>query len=371
MAPPAPLVSDVDLGLVFVSFTGTSRWLSPLGLTVAVLAALLLVRCLTAAEPLLDLRAWPAVTRAVDVWSAVLLAAALAGVILAFAGADPEVQVISAAGPWLLAGSALAAAAFWHRNRTVPNPLVPRGALTATPAWGAMVVSFFVGSALIAALVDIPVFARVTIYPDSQLSAALLLVRFLVGLPVGALLGGWLTRHLPAGVVTALGMALAGAGFWWMAQWGLDSLRSPVATVPLVLAGLGIGLAMAPVNAALLSATGDDVHGVTSALLVVARTVGKLVGISALTTMGLRRYYAAQADVPTAREVCPGARSRCPEFSLLLREAGLTQIADDLLGAAGCCLVAGVVALVVFRHADTRAALGRSRGDARWSVLPR
>jgi MFS family permease len=236
----------------------------------------------------------------------------------------------------------------------VSNPLVPPGALTATPAWGALVVSFFVGAGLIAALVDIPIFARITIYGDSQLAAALVLVRFLVGLPVGALVGGWLTHRVPAGVVTAIGMAASCAAFAWMSRWGLESLRSPVATVPLVLGGLGVGLAMPPTNAALLSATRSTTHGVASALLVVARTVGKLVGISALTTIGLRRYYVAQADIPAAQDVCPGGRTRCAEYALILREAGLVQLHTIFLGAAVCCAVAGLAALVVFRHADTR-----------------
>ena len=252
-------------------------------------------------------------------------------------------------------GSAVAAAAFWHRNRTAAYPLVPPGAIAATPAWGALVVSFFVGSALIAALEDIPIFARLTVYPDSQLSAALVLVKFLVGLPVGAFLGGWGTRRYPAGVVTAAGMAASCAGFVWMSTWGLEALNDRVSTLPLVLAGLGVGLALPPVNAALLSATGSAVHGVASALLVVARTVGKLVGISVLTTIGLRRYYAEQSDLPSPREVCPDGSSRCPEFTLILREAGLTQLHTIFLGAAICCVVAGLVALVAFRHADTRA----------------
>lgn len=354
MVQPPRLLSDVTLGLAFLPVVGTSRWLSPLAITAAVLVLLFVARCLTAAAPLLDVRSWRALLRQVDVMGALLLALALAGVILAFATANPEVQVFSPAGPWLLLGSVLAAAAFWRRNRTVHNPLVPPGALIATPAWGALAVSFFVGSALIAALVDIPIFARVTIYTDSQLSAALVLVRFLVGLPVGAFLGGWLTHRIPAGVVTAAGMTASCVGFAVMSQWGLESLRSPLATVPLVLAGLGIGLAMAPVNAALLSATDNEVHGVTSALLVVARTVGKLVGISALTTIGLRRFYAAQGDLPAPRDVCPDGSSRCPEFTLILREAGLTQLHTIFLGAAVCCVVAGVLALVVFRHADTR-----------------
>ena len=354
MVQPAWLVHDVTLGLAVLPVAGESRWLSPVAIAAYVLTVALVARCLTAARPLLDLRSWRALLRKVDIGSTVLLALALAGVILAFATAKPEVQVFSPAGPWLLLGSALAAAGFWHRNRSVPNPLVPPRALRATPAWGAMVVSFFVGSALIAALVDIPIFARITVYTDSQLSAALVLVRFLVGLPVGAFLGGWLTHRLPAGVVTAIGMVASCVGFAWMSQWGLKTLENPLATVPLVVAGVGIGLAMAPVNAALLSATDDAVHGVTSALLVVARTVGKLVGISALTTIGLRRFYAEQGDLPSPRDVCPGGRSRCPEFTLILREAGLTQLQTIFLGAAVCCVVAGIAALILFRHADTR-----------------
>jgi hypothetical protein len=105
-------------------------------------------------------------------------------------------------------------------------------------------------------------------------------------MPVGAVAGGWLTHRLPAGVVTALGMAAAAGGLAWMSTWGMRSLDSPVATVPLLLAGLGIGLVMAPVSASLLASTDDAVHGVASALIVVARTVGKLVGISVLNRPG-------------------------------------------------------------------------------------
>lgn len=346
MLQPNRLVTSVSLGSVFVPFEGDHRWLSPIGVAAAVLVVLVLLR--------LDPRRWVDIPRFADLLSALLLALALGGVILAFATANPEVQVFSPAGPWLLAGSALAAAGFWYRNRSVANPLVPPGALRRTPAWGAMVVSFFVGSALIAAVVDIPIFARVTVYNDSQVSAALVLMRFLVGLPVGAFLGGWLAHRFPAGVVAAVGMAGSCVSFAWMSQWGLDSLRDPLATVPLVLGGLGVGLAMVPVNAALLSATEDAVHGVTSALLVVSRTVGKLVGISALTTIGLRQFYAEQRGLPAPMDICPGGRSRCAEYSLILKEAGLTQLQTIFLGAAVCCAIAGLVALIVFRHADTR-----------------
>jgi MFS family permease len=353
MREPARLTEDVTLGTAFVPVVGETRWLTPVALVGVLALGLLLARGWLAREPLLDLKGWHQLLRRVDVLGAGLLALALAGVIVAFATADPEKQIVADSGPWLLLGSALAAVAFWRRNAAVGNPLVPVGTLRATPAWGAMVVSFFVGSALIAALVDIPIFARITIYSDSQLLAALVLVRFLVGLPIGAFLGGWWTHRAPAGAVTAVGMLLAAVGFALMSRWGLESLHDPIATVPLLLGGLGIGLAMAPVNAALLASTHGDVHGVASALLIVARTVGKLVGISALTTIGLRAYYHAQADMPSPQEVCDG-RSRCAAFARLFRENGLIELHAIFLGAAVCCVLAGLVALATFRSADTR-----------------
>ena len=354
MRQPEPLREDLVLGAAFVPVAGDSRWATPLILVAVASAALLVARCLTAAHPLLDIRSWARLLQQVDVLGSLLLAVGLGGVILAFGAGDARQGVLASSGLLFLLVSAAALILFWRRNRTAAHPLLPVGALSATPAWGALVVSFFVGSGMIAAVVDIPIFARLTMRGETQLTAALVLVRFLVGLPAGALTGGWLTRRLPAGWVTALGMAMSAGGFAWMSTWGLDALETPVATVPLVASGFGIGLALAPVNAALLATTDHAVHGVTSALLVVARTVGKLVGISALTAVGLHRLYVAQRGLPAPQEICPDGTSRCAEYTELLRDAGLTQLQTIFLGAAVCCAVAGLVALLVFRGAQTR-----------------
>ena len=359
MVQPPTLTSDVTLGLGFVPLAGTSRWLAPVGLAVPVLAAALLLRCLTATRPLVDVRGWAAVARRADLPGSGLLTLGLAGVVLAFASADPEVAVLSPSAPWLLLGSTVCAVLFWRHTGRARSPVVPRGALRARPAWGSLLVSFFVGAALIAALVDIPLFARITVDSDSQLDAALVLVRLLLALPVGAIAGGWLTRRVPAGQITAAGMLLAAGGFWWMSTWGLTSLSHPVATVPLVTAGLGFGLALAPVNAALLAATDASVHGVASALLVVSRMVGMLVGISTLTTIGLRRYYAVQVDLPSPTQVCPTG-TQCAAYTRLLEETGLAQLQTVFVGAVVCALAAAVLALALLRSPSASPARQRS-----------
>jgi MFS family permease len=355
---PAPLVRDLTWGAWFVPFVGSGRWPTPVGAAAVAAFVLLLLRCVTARRPLVDLRAWGRSAREADLVGAMFLAVALGGVILAFATADPAVQVFSEQGVWYLLAAALATVALVVHLRRAEAPLLPRGALRQRPAWGAVVVSFFVGAALIAALIDIPIFARTTTYRDSQLMAALVLVRFLVALPVGAVVGGYLVRTRSAGLVTAAGMALSAAGFAMMSRWGVDALEHPTATVALVVCGLGFGLALAPVNAAVLASTDDAVHGVASAMVVVARMVGMLVGISALTTIGLRRFYAEQDAIDTVAQVC-GQPQMCDAYRDLQKLAGVAQEQTVFAGAVVCCVVAGVLALVVFRGAQTRGVSSR------------
>jgi hypothetical protein len=347
----------VDWGGPFVPFgTATSPWLSPLGLVAVVLGVALALWLVLGRRPFFDARDWWGTVRQADLRGALLLSVALGGVIIAFATADPQVQVFSPIGPWALGAAAVAGLLFVLHQRRATSPLVPRGSFAQRPAWGSLAVSFFVGAALIAALVDIPVFARISIYGDSQIKAALVLVELLVALPIGALAGGFLTRVLDSGPIAGAGMACAAAGFWAMSGWDADQLHHQLSSsAVLALTGFGFGLALAPVNAALLASTRPAVHGVTSALLVVSRMVGMLVGISALTTIGLRRYYTVSADFPSPGEVCGGGRTRCDAYSDLLQHAGVAQLHSIFAGAAVCALAAGLLAVVLFRGAETRA----------------
>ena len=348
---PTALVQDLTWGALYVPAAGSTRWLTPLGLVtiVATLGFLLKWGLRPGVRRVLG-----RITAEVDLLGALLLSIALAGVILAFATADPEVAVFSEQGTWYLVAGGLALLGFVFHLRRAQDPIVPRGAFARRPAWGSVLVSFFVGAALVAALIDVPLFARTTIYGDSQLKAALVLLEFLVALPVGAIAGGFLTRRLPAGVIAGGGMLLAAVAFVFMARWDADALRSFAATVVLVAGGLGFGLALAPVNAAILATTEQSMHGLTTSFTVVARMVGMLVGISALTTLGLRSYYAAQADLPSLSSVCTGG-GMCEEYQDLLVGAAIAQEHTVFAGAAVSAAIAAVLAVVLLRGAPTRA----------------
>jgi len=200
----------------------------------------------------------------------------------------------------------------------------------------ALLVSVLVGVALVAIVVDIPFLARLTV-TGSQTTAALLLVRFLVAVPVGAFVGGWLLNRRGPAAVAAAGLLLAGAGLALMSGWGHGSLRSWSTTPVLTLSGLGLGLALAPVNAAALADAPADAHGLVSSLVVLARMVGMVVGLALLTAVGLRRYYATVAALPDQSNTAA------------LATAGVVQVQTVFLGGAIATFGAAVVALALGR----------------------
>ncbi|TDE00088.1 MFS transporter [Jiangella asiatica] len=347
---PDPLEQSVRWGELLVPRVDGRGWTTPLAIAAAVLVLAFVARELTARRPVLPLRRTPAVLRAADLPGALLLGTALGGIVLTFAVADPAVELMAPSGPWLLAGSALALAGFAWRQRRAAAPLVPPAAVRAVPAWGSLLVSFFVGAALVAVVVDVPILARTVLEGADQLDAALVLLRFLVALPVGAVLGGWLLhRFSPAPVATA-GLAVGTTGLAVIATWGLGSLDGLGDDAVLVAAGFGFGLAIAPVNAALLAAAPRATHGVASALLVVARMVGMLAGLSALTAIGLRRLYSVQADIESPTVTCPSSPTDCPPYDDAVRQAIVEQLQATFTGAAVCAAAATVGALLLLRH---------------------
>ena len=122
---PNELVTDLTWGEFFIPFAGDSRWLTPVGAVAIVAFLLFLVRSATASRPMVDLAGWVRTAREADLRGALLLAVALGGVILAFATADPQVQVFSDRGLWYLLIAAVATVAFVLHLRSAEAPLVP------------------------------------------------------------------------------------------------------------------------------------------------------------------------------------------------------------------------------------------------------
>ena len=327
---PAALTTSIELGVPFVPFdpASGSRVLTPIGLAAGV--AWLLLAALTAPRWL------PLLLRA-DLLGAALAATALGSLVLTFSTANPETEVLGPWGMWLLPLGAASAALFLLRQKTAKDPLIPAGVVRGR-VWPALLVSLLVGAAIVAVVVDVPLLSRLTQDTD-ETDAALVLVRFLVAVPVGAVLGGWLLRRLGPALVAAPGLALAAVGILAMARWDRASLDDLLpTTLALAAAGLGVGLAIAPVNDAALADAREDGHGTVSSLVVVARMTGMVVGLALLTAWGLRRFHheVAQLADPTDTDA--------------LLDAAVVQVQTVLTGAGAATVLAALAALALGRR---------------------
>jgi MFS family permease len=306
-----------------------------------------------------------------DLPGAFLLAAILGCVVVVFSTADPSKQVVASSAPLVGPVAVVLIGLFYWRQRQARVPLIQPGALAARPAWGALAVNLALGGALMAALVDVPLFARATVDPNSEVAAALVLVRFLVAVPIGAVIGGVLCRgRSRAPLVAGGGMALAAAAFVGMASWSATALGGGPrwSDVELVVCGLGFGLAIAPVNMAILGAVRPSMHALASALAVVARTIGMLAGLSALTAIGLHRFYTAQARIGSPLVLCPTHPGSCPAYDNATTRALLSELHTIFGGAAVCAAAAGVLALLLLR---SRAISADAEDTTTSSALPR
>jgi hypothetical protein len=322
LAAPDALATSVALGGPFVPFgDATSRLLTPIG----VLAVASWVALVALTRP-----RWSGLLRRADALGALLLGTALGCVVLTFASANPETEVVGPLGFALLPVGAVALGLSLWRHRVVAEPLVARGVVRGRAGW-ALVVSALVGVALVSVVVDVPLLARLTV-TESQTTAAFILVRFLLAVPVGALLGGWVLRWVGDGVAAGVGMVLTAVGLLLMTAWGANALDGASATVVLVLTGLGIGLALAPVNNAALAAAPHDAHGTASALVVVARMVGMVVGLALLTAIGLHHYYDAVAALPDRTDTKALKAAAVLQVHWVFRGAAVAAV----LGALGC-----------------------------------
>jgi len=280
----------------------------------------------------------------IDWISASLLGLGLGLLVVALYPDDPDHRATGALLIPAGIASVIILALYGRRQVHRLEPLVPRELLRSRAFAGAAIANVLIGAALMVALVDVPVLGRLVFSLD-QPGSGLLLSRFLVGIPVGAMLGGWLASRFPGRLVAVGGILLSAAAFLQMSTWSSNELSLHIgfarqADLALAACGLGLGVVIAPLTAAVLALTRGESHGLATSLVVLARTMGMLVGLSALTAFGLYRFHQI-LGTPVLTD--PSLRARVDHLQRLVAAAFLQEYREIFTVAAAMCALAALV----------------------------
>lgn len=340
-----------------------------INLPLAALAALLVHVTVPAGRARPETAASGAAQPAAGLWGGLLLTVALGLAVVGLYQPEPQTTVLPAWGPAALTAAVGCAALFgWHERRARTRFFDLAGA-SPGPLIAALGASLITGAALLVTIVDVSLLAQTALERDAA-GAAWLLVRFLTALPIGAVIGGWWGARWGERGVAVVGLGLAAVAYGLVASWPADLLTArhelgpvslPRLDVDLALAGLGLGLVIAPLASVVLRVVPAAAHGIASAAVVVARMLGMLLGVAALSGWGLHRFHQLTADLtpplPIGMTAAEFQRASAA-YTEALRAALRTQYAEVFLITAALCVVGALICLALPRR--DRAAVDHS-----------
>jgi MFS family permease len=199
---------------------------------------------------------------------------------------------------WPLLGVGLVALiAFILLARRRKDPFVDLSLFRIGPFTAANVANLLIGTGLIIAMVDVPLFV-IAVQEGSPVDTGLVIAPFTGAIVVAALIGGYLTERLGYRYPGVVGLLLSALGFAAMSRWTPEVARSTM-YVQLAICGAGFGLVFSPIGTAVVNAVPKMHTGIASALVVILRLVGMSVGLSSLTAWGLHRLTALMRGAPS------------------------------------------------------------------------
>ena len=230
---------------------------------------------------------------------------------------SPEISLEESTVPpphhrlYWIAAAVVAFAVFLISQRRVRNPILDLRIFSNRNLSSASGVNLLVGFCIMVALVSVPLFINVAGAADTMKAALVtgyLLCAFTVPMALAAVPGGWLSQRLGYRSPVILGLIVAIIGFWMMSRWKVEMASQAVAffdhargpetldargtgfmAAGLALAGIGIGLTIAPIGTAVINGVRAEDRGMASSLVIILRLIGMSVGMSSMTAYGLRQ----------------------------------------------------------------------------------
>jgi MFS family permease len=243
-------------------------------------------------------------------------------------------------GSYFLTGAAITFLCFILIESRVKYPLVRLGMFRRRNLSSASLANLMVGFCLAIGLVSAPLLVNFRMeeattkgVQNAAYITGLLLSGLTVPMAIAAIPGGWLSDRYGYRVPTALGLALASAGFAMTGLMWTSSTSYWIMAAQMAVIGVGLGLTISPIGTAALNEVDEHERGVTAALILILRLIGMTVAISWLTVYSLDRFDTLQARYTASVE------ANLEDVVLATQKANLRAVVDvidelQFIGAA-------------------------------------
>jgi MFS family permease len=233
---------------------------------------------------------------------------------------------------------------FVYRLARGKDPLIPLALFQRHNFSLASLANFLIGFSLFVAIANVPLFINTLVARDLAQGAwdsGWLLSGLTLPMALASIPGGWLTVRYGYRWPALAGLAATITGFSLMTTW--------VAATPylnmiphLALAGIGLGLTIAPIAAAAINAAPAAYRGSASALVIIFRLVGMTVSVSAIATFDQQRFNRLSVELLAA----------APDLVLAATQA-ITQVIRETFWVAA--VVCGLACLpILFLKSEGR-----------------
>ncbi len=267
----------------------------------------------------------------------------------------------------------------WERHN--PNPMIDVRVFTHrafSAASGALALTFF---ALFGSLFVLTQYLQL-VHGYSTLAAGVRALPFAFAMGAVSPVSGVLAGRFGVRRIVPAGMALMGAGLWWLSNVSAAT-GYPHLAVAVVMMGAGMGLIMAPASESIMSALPHEQAGAGSAINDTVREVGGALGVAVVGSIVSAAYRsqlhltgplsglpaaavrAARTSVAAADQVAAAAGPHAAGLATAAHNAFASSMADGLQ-VVGILAMAGavVVALALPRRRATAPAQLEDAGHA-------
>jgi EmrB/QacA subfamily drug resistance transporter len=218
----------------------------------------------------------------------------------------------------------LFAFAFVAREWRAAAPMVPLRLFASRSFSAALSASFLFYAAMYGVLFLLPQFLQTTL-GSGPLSAGLRLLPWTATLFVTAPIAGAVVNKFGERPLVVTGLLMQAIGFGWIAVIAMPGLGYSALVAPLILAGVGVSMAMPAAQNAILGSVAVAEMGKASGIFNMGRFLGGMFGIAALVAV-----FSAKGTVDSAAGFATG-------FAAAMMVAALFSLAGAL---AGLCLPA-------------------------------